>query len=50
MAERLAAEEGIAAGYSAGANVAEAVSVAETLDEGVVVTIICDHADRYFHD
>jgi cysteine synthase B len=50
MAERLAAEEGIAAGYSAGANVAEAVSVAEQLDEGVVVTIICDHADRYFHD
>jgi cysteine synthase B len=50
MAERLAAQEGIAAGYSAGANVAEAVSVAEQLDEGVVVTIICDHADRYFHD
>ncbi len=50
MAQRLAAEEGIAAGYSAGANVAEAVSVAEELDEGVVVTVICDHADRYFHD
>lgn len=50
MAQRLAAEEGIAAGYSAGANVAEAVSVAEEIDEGVVVTVICDHADRYFHD
>lgn len=47
MAERLAAEEGIAAGYSAGANVYEAIKVAEDLDEGVVVTVICDHMDRY---
>ena len=48
MAERLAVEEGIAGGYSAGANVYGALEVAEQLDEGVVVTIICDHADRYF--
>jgi cysteine synthase B len=48
MAEQLAIEEGIAGGYSAGANVYEALNVADQLDEGVVVTIICDHADRYF--
>jgi cysteine synthase B len=50
MAERLAREEGIAGGYSAGANVLEAIRVAEELDEGVVVTIVCDHADRYFEE
>ncbi len=50
MAERLADEEGIAAGYSSGANVAEAIAVAEQLDEGVVVTIVTDHADRYMDD
>ncbi|MGM0556500.1 MAG: PLP-dependent cysteine synthase family protein [Myxococcota bacterium] len=47
MAERLAQEEGIAAGNSAGANVWAALELAKTLDEGVVVTVICDHADRY---
>ncbi len=50
MADRLAREEGIPVGYSAAANVLEAVRVAEELDEGVVVTIICDHADRYFEE
>ncbi|MFU8804635.1 MAG: PLP-dependent cysteine synthase family protein [Bradymonadaceae bacterium] len=48
MAERLAAEEGIAAGNSAGANVWAALKVARRLASGVVVTVICDHADRYF--
>ncbi|MFB6351390.1 MAG: PLP-dependent cysteine synthase family protein [Bradymonadaceae bacterium] len=47
MAQRLAVEEGIACGYSSGANVHSAIEVAEELDEGVVVTIVCDHADRY---
>lgn len=47
MAERLAQEEGIAAGNSAGANIWAALKIAEKLDEGVVVTVICDHADRY---
>lgn len=47
MAERLATEEGIAAGNSAGANVFAALKIARTLQRGVVVTIICDHADRY---
>ena len=40
-------EEGIAAGNSAGANVWAALELAKTLDEGLVVTVICDHADRY---
>jgi cysteine synthase B len=47
MAERLAAEEGIPAGNSAGANVWAALELARSLERGVVVTIICDHADRY---
>ncbi len=48
MAETLAKEEGIACGNSAGANVVAALEVARELTEGVVVTVICDHADRYF--
>ena len=47
MAEELARSEGIACGYSSGANVVGALNVARELDQGVVVTIICDHADRY---
>ncbi len=47
MAERLAREEGICCGYSSGANVAAAIKLASELSEGVVVTIICDHGDRY---
>lgn len=48
MAETLARREGLACGNSAGANVVAALKVARGLDEGVVVTVICDHADRYF--
>jgi cysteine synthase B len=47
MAEKLAHNEGIAAGNSAGANVWAALKLAEEIDEGVIVTMICDHADRY---
>jgi cysteine synthase B len=50
MADRVAAEEGIACGYSGGANIHQAIEVAEELDEGVVVTLACDHADRYFEE
>jgi cysteine synthase B len=50
MANRLATEEGIGAGYSAGANVVGALQVAEKLNEGVVVTIICDHVERYVEE
>lgn len=47
VAEELAVREGIAGGYSCGAAVAAALDVAAKLDEGVIVTICPDHADRY---
>jgi len=47
MAERLAKEEGLCVGHSSGSNVASALEVARGLREGVVVTILCDHGDRY---
>jgi cysteine synthase A len=48
MTRRLAREEGILAGISAGANVFAARKVAERLGEGkTVVTIICDTGERY---
>lgn len=47
MAERLAKEEGLCVGHSSGGNVASAIEVASRLKEGVVVTILCDHGDRY---
>ncbi|MCF7975516.1 MAG: cysteine synthase family protein [Phycisphaerae bacterium] len=47
MTRRLAEQEGIFAGISSGAAVAGAVRVAQTMDRGVVVTIICDRGDRY---
>jgi cysteine synthase A len=47
-AKRLAREEGILAGISAGANVFAARKVAERLGAGkTVVTIICDTGERY---
>ena len=46
---RLAAEEGILSGISAGANVWAALRMAEELGEGRrVATVICDSAERYF--
>ncbi len=47
MANRLAKEEGIFAGMSSGGAVATALKIANTLDEGVIVAIICDIGDRY---
>ena len=48
FAKRLAREEGILAGISAGANVFAAKKVAERLGAGkTVVTIICDTGERY---
>ncbi len=45
---RLAAEEGILAGISAGANVCAATRVARRLGPGhVVVTVLCDTGQRY---
>lgn len=47
MTKRLAKEEGIFAGMSSGGSVAVAVNIANQLESGVVVAIICDRGDRY---
>lgn len=47
MTRRLAKEEGIFAGMSSGGATAAAVRLCEELEEGVVVSIICDRGDRY---
>ncbi|MDC0177612.1 cysteine synthase CysM [Polaribacter sp.] len=47
MTQRLAEEEGIFAGMSSGGSVASALKVANSIDKGVVVAIICDRGDRY---
>lgn len=47
MTKRLAKEEGIFAGMSSGGSVAVAVKLAEQLESGVIVAIICDRGDRY---
>jgi cysteine synthase B len=47
MTKRLAAEEGLLVGPSAGANVATALRHAQTLTTGHVVTILCDTGTRY---
>ncbi|WP_310595634.1 cysteine synthase CysM [Flavobacterium sp.] len=47
MTQRLAKEEGIFAGMSSGGSVATAVKIANQLESGVVVAIICDRGDRY---
>jgi cysteine synthase B len=51
MARRLAREEGIFVGISAGANVAGAVQLGKTLGRGsVVVTVLGDSGSRYLSD
>ena len=50
MTRRLAREEGLLVGVSAGANVATALRMAERLDAGVVVTILCDTGTRYLSE
>jgi cysteine synthase B len=47
MTQRLAKEEGIFAGMSSGGSVATAIKIANQLESGVVVAIICDRGDRY---
>jgi cysteine synthase B len=45
--KRLAKEEGILAGMSSGGALCAAMKVAESLESGVIVFIICDRGDRY---
>ncbi|MBU2811052.1 cysteine synthase CysM [Acidithiobacillus thiooxidans] len=47
MTRRLARDEGVLAGISSGGAVAAALRVAQTLESGVLVAIICDRGDRY---
>ena len=47
MARRLAQEEGLFVGFSAGAAMWAALQVAKQLDEGVVVTVFPDGGEKY---
>jgi cysteine synthase B len=46
-ARELASEEGIFAGMSSGGAAAAALRLAAGLDQGIVVSIVCDRGDRY---
>ena len=50
MVKRIAREEGILVGISAGAAVATSLRVARELESGVVVTVLCDSADKYLSE
>lgn len=51
MTKRLAREEGLLVGVSAGGNVCAAIELARTLASGsVVVTILCDTGSRYLSE
>jgi cysteine synthase B len=50
MVRRVAREEGILIGISAGAAVATALQVAREVESGVIVTILCDGADKYLSE
>jgi len=45
--KRLAKEEGILAGMSSGGALSAALKVADEIDSGVIVFIVCDRGDRY---
>lgn len=47
MMKRLAREDAIFAGMSSGGAVMAAKKLSETIDQGVIVCIICDRGDRY---
>ena len=50
MVKRLAREEGILVGLSAGAAVATSLRVARELESGVIVTVLPDGADKYLSE
>jgi len=54
MVRRMAREEGILVGISSGANLVAALAVAKQVvgrgDEAVVVTMLCDNADKYLSE
>ena len=50
MVKRLAREEGILVGISAAANFVAALKIADTIEQGIIVTIFCDNGDRYLSE
>jgi cysteine synthase B len=50
MVKRVARQDGVLIGVSAGAAVATALEVAREIEGGVVVTILCDGADKYLSE
>jgi cysteine synthase B len=50
MVKRVARQEGVLIGISAGAAVATALRVAKEIETGTVVTILCDAADKYLSE
>ena len=54
MVKRLARDEGLLVGISGGGNVVAALTIAKELREqgrkGVIVTILCDGADKYLSE
>ncbi len=47
MTRRLAKEEGILAGMSSGGAMTAALKLADEIQEGIIVSIVCDRGDRY---
>ena len=47
MSRRLAKEEGVFAGMSSGGALFSAIKVAEKIDKGIIVSVVCDIGDRY---
>jgi len=50
MVKRVAREDGALIGISSGAALATALEVAREIERGVVVTILCDGADKYLSE
>ena len=47
ITKRLAKEEGVFAGMSSGGSFYSALQIADSIENGVIVAIICDRGDRY---
>jgi S-sulfo-L-cysteine synthase (O-acetyl-L-serine-dependent) len=50
MARRLVRSEGWFVGISAAANVAASLAVSKRIDEGVIVTVLCDDGSKYLSE
>ncbi len=50
MVRRVAREEGVLIGISSGAAVATALDLAKEIESGVIVTVLCDGAEKYLSE